>query len=75
MLADTTTALVATTPLSWLSPWGSRHETNNFGEEPGRSNGIVYVGVEANRTRQSYDRWGIATQDTAALGQLVDIYV
>jgi hypothetical protein len=75
MVSDTTMALVATNPIPWFSPWTTRHEARNFREEAGRDNGIVYVGVEANRTRQMYKATGAPTGEATSLGQLIDIYV
>ncbi len=75
MVIDSTTALVATTPVPWPSNWSAHHEADSSRDEQRRGNGIVYVGVEANRTRRIYSASGAPAEGTMALGQLIDIYV
>ncbi len=75
MVIDSSIALVATTPISWFSSWSTHPEANSFREREKRGNGIVYVGIEANRTRRIYTATGIPTESPTALGQVIDIYV
>jgi len=68
-------ALVATRPVPWASKWGASQQAHRFRDEQRRRNGIVYVGLEATRTRQIYSSSGRPIKEPMALGQLIDIYV
>ncbi|RLB40469.1 MAG: hypothetical protein DRH12_10025 [Deltaproteobacteria bacterium] len=75
MVIGSSTALIATNPISWPSAWNTDREASRSYDERRWGNGIVYMGVEANRTKQVYSASGIAQDGPPNLGQIIDIYV
>ena len=74
-MVDSSIALVATSPIPWTNGWSPEREASRSRDGSKWGNGIVYVGVEANRTKRVYSASGIAKEDVPALGQLIDMYV
>ena len=75
MVINSGTALVAANPISWASAWNKDREPRRSRHDLGWRNGIVYMGVEANRTKQIYSASGLPLDSLTKLGQLIDIYV
>ena len=75
MVVGQSTALVATYPICWPFSWATDEGARRSSPREGHRSGIVYVGIEANRTRGLYSASGIAQEYPPALGQIVDIYV
>jgi len=74
MVVDSSTALVATNPIAWTNGWGAEREASSWRDGSRWGNGIVYVGVEANRTKRIYCASGIPKEDVPPPGQLIDLY-
>ncbi|MBW2024256.1 MAG: hypothetical protein JRI90_02475 [Deltaproteobacteria bacterium] len=69
------TALVALHPIPWPSSWDTYERAHQFHDKGEWKNGVVYVGVEANRTKRLYSASGLPEEEVCPMGQLIDIYV